>query len=373
MNHTIRTLVLYFLFSIINATLLAIPSYAHQTSTAYFSGQLNDSGNFAGQVQIRLFDLERSIGLDSDNNGELTWSETLLRQNAVEAFLRKSLELKRNNEQCPMSFNNSWQLDDHFNEPYLVLSIRSQCALQGPINIGYQGLFSIDSDHKLLVNINDNDQSFSRVIDTDNRNITLDTKNGSILATFKEFFKQGAIHIWIGTDHILFLLCLLFACIFSVKNRAQTSWKSTLWQLLGIVTAFTIAHSVTLTATALNWVTVSSRWVEVGIAVTVLAAALNNIFQVVKRIAWLTFGFGLLHGMGFAGVLGELGLPGDQTFLSVLAFNVGVEFGQVVIIAIALPILFLTRLTNIKPHYWLNTGSTIIALVSIFWIVERLL
>lgn len=370
MINIIQRLFFYF-FIAVSAVFVATPSYAHQTSTAYFSGQLNDSGGFDGQIQIRLFDLERSVGLDSDNNGQLTWNEALLKKNEVEVFFTDVLTFKKNNETCPITFTGAWQLDKHFNEPYLVLPIRSQCALQGNINIDYQGFFNIDTDHKLLVNISDSNQNFSRVISNKNRTIVLDVENGSTLATFKEFIKQGAIHIWIGTDHILFLLCLLLACVFGFGAKEKVRWQSTLWSLLGIATAFTVAHSVTLTATALNWITVSSRWVEVGIAVTVLAAALNNIFPLVKKITWLTFGFGLLHGMGFAGVLGELGLPSDQKFLSVLAFNIGVEFGQIVIIAIVLPLLFLTKLINIKPSYWLNISSVVIAIISVFWIIER--
>jgi len=117
-------------------------------------------------------------------------------------------------------------------------------------------------------------------------------------------------------------------------------------QILVVVTAFTLAHSVTLAATALNWIQVSSAWVEVGIAISVLAAALNNIFPLVKKLTLVTFGFGLLHGMGFAGVLGELGLPSDQKLLTVLAFNLGVEFGQLGIILAALPIMVLINKYN---------------------------
>jgi len=126
-----------------------------------------------------------------------------------------------------------------------------------------------------------------------------------------------------------------------------------------------------LAAVALNWIEVSSKWVEVGIAITVLAAALNNIFPVIKKIAAVTFGFGLLHGMGFAGVLGELGLPEGQKLLSVLAFNLGVELGQLAIILVVLPFMFLINRYNLKPKYWLVGGSFLIALIAIMWIVER--
>ena len=114
-----------------------------------------------------------------------------------------------------------------------------------------------------------------------------------------------------------------------------------------------------------------SRWVELGIAISVLFAALNNIWPIVLRLAWLTFAFGLLHGMGFAGVLGELGLPADQQLLSILAFNLGVEIGQLAILAILLPVLILLRNTKLYSKGIMPVGSLLIAMMAVQWSIER--
>lgn len=349
-------------------------AFSHQTSTGYFSAELNDSGAINGELQIRLYDLERAVGLDQDRDGQLTWGEALSQSDAVEEYLDRSLAFQRNQQACTTSLTGAWQLDTHFNEPYLVLPVSAQCAIDGDLQIDYSGFFDYDSEHKVLFSFRAGEQSYSRVISNDARQLTLDTVNGNLWATFKEFTKQGAIHIWIGLDHILFLMCLLLASVFSLEKVANKnrSLRTTSLQILAVVTSFTIAHSITLATTALNWIQVSSAWVEVGIAISVLAAALNNIFPLVKKLALVTFGFGLLHGMGFAGVLGELGLPGDQKLLTVLAFNLGVEFGQLVIILIALPMLFLINKYNFKPRAWLIGGSGIIAIISLLWVIERL-
>ena len=362
------------LMFLLNAMLFSSNAYSHQTSTGYFSGDLNSNGAVNGELQIRLFDLESAVGLDQDGNGELTWGEALLQADAVEKYIAGTLRFQRNQQDCKTSFAGTWELDSHFNEPYLVLPVSAQCAIAGNLSVNYVGFFNRDSEHKLLFSLQGEESSYSRVLSNDSRTIKLDTANGSRWDTFQEFTEQGAIHIWIGLDHILFLMCLLLATVFGLEKlsfQRHRSLRENSWEIITVVTAFTLAHSITLAAVALNWINVSSTWVEVGIAITVLAAALNNIFPIVKNIILVTFGFGLLHGMGFAGVLGELGLPSDQKLLTVLAFNLGVEFGQLVIIAAALPLMVLINKYNIKPRYFLTAGSTVIAVIAAIWIVER--
>lgn len=350
--------------------------FGHQTSTGYFTGELDSTGAINGQLQLRLFDLEQTVGLDQDRNGELTWGEVLSQVDEVERYVEESLQFKRQQQHCPISFAGDWQVDSHFDDSYLLLPIKAQCALEGDLEIDYSSIFAYDSDHKLLFSLSTPQQSFSRVISDTSQSLTLDTQKGSVWATFKEFTKQGAIHIWIGLDHILFLMCLLLASVFRLSPAKSTkniaSVRDTGIQILTLVTAFTLAHSVTLAAVALNWIQVSSTWVEVGIAISVFAAALNNIFPLVKRLTLIIFGFGLLHGMGFAGVLGELGLPSDQKLLTVLAFNLGVEFGQLVIILAIIPFMLLINKYNLRPRSWLIGGSVTIALISLVWIIERL-
>jgi hypothetical protein len=160
----------------------------------------------------------------------------------------------------------------------------------------------------------------------------------------------------------------------AVMQRREKKWhtiasvKTILTNTVWIVSAFTLAHSITLTATAMGWVNPNSRCVELGIALSVLFAALNNIWPLVLRLGWLTFAFGLLHGMGFAGVLGELGLPADQQLLSILAFNLGVEIGQLAMLAILLPLLILLRHIPLYSRGVMPAGSLIIALMFLLYV-----
>jgi hypothetical protein len=140
------------------------------------------------------------------------------------------------------------------------------------------------------------------------------------------FIRLGIEHIFLGYDHIMFLLALLL-----LGGR--------FWTLVKIVTAFTIAHSITLIAAALQWVSLPSRFIETGIALSIAYVAAENFWAKRADHRWIiTFLFGLVHGFGFANVLTQLGLPSKGLVASLLAFNVGVEAGQVAIVSVLFPV-----------------------------------
>jgi hypothetical protein len=140
-----------------------------------------------------------------------------------------------------------------------------------------------------------------------------------------------------------------------------------------IVTAFTVAHSLTLSLAALKMVTLPSRWVESAIAASVLLAALNNIRVIVRGRLWLVaFAFGLIHGFGFANVLTELGLPRQTLLLALVGFNLGVEAGQLAIVSLFLPLAFAVRRSLFYQKGVVRIGSILIAIVAARWLMERL-
>lgn len=361
--------------SVVLLSLLIIShaSIAHQMSTSYLSVNLDQQGQLQGAWQVRFFDLYQVIDIDQNQNGQLTWNELQRNQAVVTQYLQSNLIISRNQD-CKLVFDVALQVDQNVNEDYLVTSFSGQCQSDGALQIDYQAFFDVDADHKSIVTIDTPEYQYTRVISNDNRTLLMNLTESSTYDTFAEYVYQGMIHIWKGTDHILFLLALLLTC---VLIREQKIWqaiespvkiiKQTAW----IITAFTLAHSVTLTATALGILDFSSHWVELGIALSVLFAALNNIWPIVLRLGWISFGFGLLHGMGFAGVLGELGLPENQKLLAILAFNLGVEVGQLAILAVVLPILFFCRHQHWYRVWGMQIGSVAIGIMAIQWSVER--
>lgn len=345
---------------------------AHQLSTAYI--ELNSLPNnpnvFTGSWQIEIADLEYNIDFDQNNDGDITWREVLAQKVNLDAYVVTSVLAKQKGNQCAISLTGNLKMTERFNQPYLVMPIELNCFANGAIFIEYQALFAVNPNHKAIASING--QPF--VYSVKQSVFEFDLKSTSYLATFVEFSYQGVLHIWKGLDHILFLVALLLTCVLTRKSGQwceNSSNKQIFIQTAWIVTAFTIAHSITLTATALDFLSPNIQWVEIGIAISVLLAALNNIWPLVLRLGWITFAFGLLHGMGFASVLGDLGLSQDYTVLSVLAFNLGVELGQLAILAIAIPVLITIKRFNWYRKWAMPSGSLGIALIALLWSIER--
>ncbi|MEN8260390.1 MAG: HupE/UreJ family protein [Pseudomonadota bacterium] len=192
---------------------------------------------------------------------------------------------------------------------------------------------------------------------------------------FFGYLRDGIHHIWIGYDHILFLLALLLTCPMRVAAGTwipRASFKPAAVDVIKIVTAFTLAHSLTLVLSVFELIKLPARVVEPAIAASVIIAAATNLFPRLNHLRWhLGFSFGLIHGLGFAGVLLDLGLPSGARGVSLVAFNLGVEGGQLAIVALALPVLFALRTMRCFPRAVIGTGSLGISVVAAVWLVER--
>lgn len=344
---------------------------SHQISTAYLTLDKTEEV-IKGQYQVKLIDMAFQLNLDSDNNRSITWAEVKVAKPAIDQWLHSHLIFKKNTSQCGYARALELSMDSHFNEPYLRLDFILACDSKQLSELHYQGIFGLNSAHKLLVNVTDNNNQISRILTVENPVISLNQNNLSKWQTFKEYTQQGVIHILIGLDHIMFLLCLLLAAIiFKDKCSDRLNFKATTWNVLALVTVFTLAHSVTLVLTAMNWLAFPSRWVEIIIALTVAATALNNIWPFIRHLKTVTFLFGLIHGMGFAGVLGELGLPAEAKTWPIFAFNLGVELGQVMLIAVTLPILYYLNKSWARAQVGFRGVSGLILVLALYWVVER--
>jgi hypothetical protein len=174
---------------------------------------------------------------------------------------------------------------------------------------------------------------------------------------------------------VLFLLCLLLP---AVLRREAGRWEAlprvrpALADVLCVVTSFTAAHSITLCLAALGVVALPSRLVESAIAASVVLAAANNLRPWCDARRWLpAFGFGLVHGLGFASVLADLGLPRGSLVAALLGFNLGVEAGQLALVLLCLPLAFAARGSLLYRRYAFGAGSALIALLGVAWLVER--
>ena len=246
-------------------------------------------------------------------------------------------------------------------------TVRMQLPLIAQLARGHRHYLIVkDANGKLLAR---------HILHADSSPILLRESGAHTLSVFRQYLREGMWHIWIGFDHILFLTTLLLPAVLIYGKTgwlSQNNLRTALGDLVKVVTAFTIAHSVTLALAVLDIVTLPPRLVEAVIAASVLVAAVNNLRPVFPGSRWLmAFAFGLVHGFGFAGVLLDLGLPAEALSVSLLAFNLGVELGQLAIVILVFPIAALLRHTRLYRTWLLGGGSTVAALIAAIWIYER--
>ena len=353
---------------------LAWPAHAHKASDAYLTLE-RDGKTLRGQWDIALRDLDNALALDANGDGDITWGEVRARRADIASYALSRLDVSSGGERCGLAVRDL-AIDTHTDGAYAVLALNGACKDAGPTLAIDYGLFEgLDPQHRGLLNYVEHGRSESVVFGAETPHRTVGGGSSSALRQFAIYLNEGVWHIWTGFDHILFLLSLLLPAVLVRARRAWQpgrSFREAFIDVAKVVTAFTLAHSITLSLAALSIVVLPSRWVESGIALSVVLAALNNLFPVVANGRWIAaFGFGLLHGFGFAGALHDLGLPTGSLALSLFGFNFGVEAGQLAIVLVFLPLAFALRSTWTYRRLVFGGGSIAVAAVASIWFVER--
>jgi len=354
--------------------------FSHTTSDSYLNINLSEQqSSISWSIAVR--DLEFAVGLDVDEDKNITWAEVLQRKQVIEAYVLSRLSLYTVSNQLKQSchFDNKQLLvDDKSDGAYLVFDIVSPClnqVLDSKYVLDYQLMFDIDKNHRGLVLINDGKESISLVASPDNHTFSFNNNSATLMLVFTNYVIEGVWHILIGLDHILFLLALLLPAVLVYQNgqwQQRENIQGSFVSILKIVTAFTLAHSITLSLSILKIVQLPSQLVEVVIAVTVLLTCIHTLKPIFQHALWkLAFIFGLIHGFGFANVLLDLGLEKSALALSLFGFNVGVELGQLFIVC-----AFVLFASVVHRYWWYRIvvfrgGITVTAILSSVWIIER--
>ncbi|MCZ2805214.1 HupE/UreJ family protein [Modestobacter sp. VKM Ac-2983] len=242
--------------------------------------------------------------------------------------------------------------------------------------LGYDGVLEVDASHEAVVVLTDaaGDISTAGVLTATDLTLVIGD-DGRLGTGLTDMVGYGLHHVLEGADHLLFLLTLLLvAPVAAVAGRwrRRDGMRPTAHSVLAVVTAFTVGHSLTLLASALGWVTAPSAPVEVLIAVSVGVAAVHALRPLARRGEVLVAGgFGLVHGLAFAGILTDLGLGGATSVPALLAFNVGVELAQLLTVALVIPSLYLLSRTRWYPAVR-TTGALIALVAATTWALDRL-
>ncbi len=351
--------------------LLSTTANAHIASDGFLTINV-EGGRLSGSIELAMRDAELAVGLDSNRDGKITWGEVRAHQRDLELYVRSKLIIGDGSTRCPEEFA-PVRVNERVDGNYIWLPFSAACAGQlTKLFVDYRLMQGIDPSHRGLLAVTARGATQTGVL---NGEQSIALEHPSAWRAFTEYLRTGVWHIWSGIDHLLFLLSLLLP---AVLRRRDLHWegvslaKPAFVNILEVVTAFTVAHSITLSLAAFDVVRLPSRLTESVIAASIVVAALNNIFPRVTEGRWrIAFAFGLLHGFGFASVLADMGLPPGARAISLVAFNLGVEVGQLAVVIAVMPVAYAVRATVFYRHTVMRWGSSTIAALAFVWLVQR--
>ena len=371
--------VLFFIFVFI--PLIAL---SHIPNQSYIFLRIYETEGIEGRFEINTREINKIFGTNFKNGVQLSDVEPYIED--IKAYLLSNTSFSSNlgNHKIVLKDTGIFEFNlGDFVQVYFALE--NTKTLPKNLTVNYSAVFEKDNTHRgyLITEYNwrdgviNEEANITLDFSPSKTQDTMDLTTSSVWNGFYAMIKQGVWHIWIGLDHILFLLALILPSV--VRRRKGTSYgwepvktfKSAFFYIIKVVTFFTIAHTITLTLASLQLVNLPSQLVESIIAFSIGLAAFHNIKPIFKLKDWnIAFIFGLFHGFGFASVLGDLGLTNEFLTLSLLGFNVGVEIGQLAIIAVIFPILYLMRNLKLYPKF-LVFMSVLLIIISLYWFIER--
>ena len=377
----------------------AAGAWAHKPSDAYLRWQV-DGATVEQRVDVALRDLDRELALDTDGDAVLRWGEVRSRWDAIAGLAHDGVRWQADGRDCVPQRATPPALDRHVDGVYAVLRQRFVCtAPVRQLEVDYRLFDGRDATHRGLARVDAGGAATTAVLvpGAGPQRLVVGAAGTAAAATASAltlttpttaapaapaasanvllFLREGLQHIAGGLDHLLFLATLL-AVVGSRREGARwvpdvrrgAAWRDT----LQLVTAFTLSHSLTLGLAAAGVLAPPSRWVETMIALSVLAAAVDNLRPFVPGPRWAMVSvFGLVHGFGFAGPLQDLGLQRGALALPLLGFNLGVELGQLAVVALLLPVGRLLRARPALRARLVRAGSAGVALLALGWTLQR--
>ncbi|HEU4384080.1 MAG TPA: HupE/UreJ family protein [Anaeromyxobacteraceae bacterium] len=335
----------------------APPALAHPMTVAYAAVAVQER-QVDLSLSVNLFELDLLLSIDRDRDGTVSPAEIESARPRLAEYLARRVSVSSRGAPVPAELAAVRPGRSADGRATLEADLRFRDARPlADVSVRCEPLSDLGPDHRTLARIARGGDVTEFAFE---RGAIFQVPQASLGGHFLQFLRLGILHIFTGTDHLLFLLGLLIA-------------GGTLLEVVKIVTAFTAAHSLTLSLAALGLVHLPSRLVESAIAASIVFVALENLLRRGLDRRWLlSFGFGLVHGFGFAAALAEMRLPRANLLSSLLAFNGGVELGQVAVVAAVLPLLALLRRGGAYRTVATSASAFILAM-GLFWLSQRAL
>jgi len=349
---------------------------AHEPTKSYLN-LTAENGEISGQLDIPLKDLQTVVLLDADKDGFVTREELDAGFKSVQNYVTAHLKLSAHGQKATLRFTDTEPTEAEFAQgSYLQIPfVAEDLGVPDVLQVEFRLFFEVNSLHRGLLRLEFAGHTQSAEFSPDDCVQQFKAGEQNAGKQFLVFLKAGIDHIWTGYDHILFLVALLLPAVLRREGdvwRGVTQFRPALVTVIKIVTAFTVAHSITLSLATLHIVRLPSRLTESAIAASVVLAAANNLAPVVRERGWMVaFAFGLIHGFGFANALSELGLTHGTLLVTLVGFNFGVEVGQLCIVAVFFPIAYFARGSWWYQKPALGFGSALIIVIARTWLVER--
>ena len=347
------------------------PAWGHSASTAYLDITA-DGPKLDVQWSIALRDLDDVVGLDDTGSGALTWGAVQAHQADIEAYALARLRLEADGAACPPG--KVALLADRLNDGgYAVLRFTAACpAAPRQIGVRYGLLFDRDPLHRGLLRVSVDGAVQALALSPARPAATFDGQAG-LAGSFGRFFLTGAAHLLTGPDHLLFAAMLLLPALLWRGGPGGGAGGWAAFRSAAVVfSAFTAAHALTLGSAVLGVLSLPPALVDGAIALTILLTALDNIRQFLPGPRWaLAFGFGLIHGFGYAATLGPLHLPPAALAVALLAFNLGLEAAQLALAALLLPVGWLMGHAGLARRALRPGASGAAALLALGWLADR--
>jgi hydrogenase/urease accessory protein HupE len=356
---------------------------AHSLEQSYVFLNFNTE-KVTGRIELTITDLNQALSLDLPTDHPVNLLDLKPYEQDISDYFYDRVVIHPDGEVGELRLAKP-RLASLPKAQYLIIDFTLEGYKDTPnyLEVEYNVLFDRDPKHRafLVVENNwetgtiNNESVISLVFEPTRTTQILDLSSSTTFNGILGMVRSGMHHIWIGADHILFLIALLLPAVLVRKERSWLpvqSFRPALIYVLKIVSLFTLAHTITLSAATVSGVPLSSRLVESIIAISIAVAALDILYPIFhRRIWWVVFVFGLFHGFGFASVLSDLGIPSEYMGYSLLAFNVGVELGQLAIVCAVFPLLYFMRASWFYNKAVLQLGSVALIAISLYWFIER--
>ncbi|UXX81423.1 HupE/UreJ family protein [Roseovarius pelagicus] len=376
----LRPLILFVLAIVIAPTLAT----AHRKGESYVYLNVGEA-SLSGRFEILLDDLGNAMALDDNGDGTVSVQEFEAHSADIYARMQPNLTFFIGDQSYPVEITGHDFVPVGFGI-FATLNFTTAVsqAMPDAIEIEHRPYYAGGGPEQpvlLIIESNarsgleGNEARHLLVFASETERRSVDLTAASALDMFKSFVIYGAKHILIGYDHLFFLLALLFPAVLVYRDRhwdAVEGLRPALMNVVAVVTLFTIAHSITLSLAALEILRLPERLIESLIAASIAIAAAANLIAAPRRQIWIViFGFGLLHGMGFANVLAPYGVEPTNIVVTLFAFNVGVELGQILFVVLCVPLLYMLRKSRLYVPVVLYGGSSLLILIALYWFVER--